>query len=574
MGAKGKRHSISRSLWRRNKQEKARRAEKALEMDGAEPAGEELGASITSEVESVRAAFERHGIVFGCPEKPAGVPRQPAMDKENRRPNQGSYTPPVSSFPGDSGGDPCGHSLDISRPYHVDHHVPWFPVSGHHSLAQQGPPLSQGISRLEHLPPLNSYKPSEYTTFTPSCSNHLLPPFSPHSSTTQAYQRAASRDHVYPYSLNKMAEESTTSHLLNIPEKRSDINLTLYSCSGVFAPISHSVHRTIASKNRRLSSLLLQLEDKQSAHAYISAGRSFTYPSAFVSALLHFYEQPLIDQDQLFFHMPLCTSQPAQQQSCKDVVASATSISRMNFVLCFAAAGVFFMDNQIVEQALQLLSGILSWETLDTTLSFGTCPIPFELTVIDQDTQDTQTSSSLWNDSNDSKDSDGSTISCEASQDTTTLAALARKVLNISLRFAVDNIPTGFKFERPNCSSTSSLHLAADPANVSLLFVSVPFNQLRKVFRYMRFQGKLTEKLVVEVVQAREVHRIQMLRKLVKKGPLPSQLDSEHEVLGWEEQALFTAAQPLGAIIGRDWTGLEIRPALLASSRLRRSKSF
>ncbi|EZF69418.1 hypothetical protein H105_08093 [Trichophyton soudanense CBS 452.61] len=535
MGAKGKRHSISRSLWRRNKQEKARRVEVALEMEGVKPAVEGLGASETNEVESLRVAFERPGVVFGGPEKPAEAPRQPAMDRENLRPNKENRAPlpvPYSSFPGGGGGGLHRHSLDISRPYHVDHHVPWFPTSGQHSLTQKGTPFSQRISRLEHLSPHNSYSPSEDPTNTPL--------------------------------------RSVDSHQSNAPDMSSDISLTFYSCSGAFATISHSVHRIIASKNQRLSSLFHQLEHRQSAQIYILAGRAFTYPSAFVSALLHFYEQPLISQDQLFFHIPLCVSQPVQHQLNKDVVASATSISRMNFVLCFATAGVFFMESQIVEHALSLLSGVLSWETLDTALSFGTCPISFELTVIDQDTQD----NSLGNDSIDSKGSDGSTASCEASQDTTTLTALARKVLNISLRFVVDRIPIGFKFERPKCSSTSSLHPAADPTNMSLLFVSLPFNQLRKVFKYMRFQGKLTEELVAEVIQEREAHRMQMLRKLAEKGRLPNQLDSEHEVLGWEEQALFKAGQPLGAIIGRGWTGSEIRAALLASSRSRRSKSF
>ncbi|EGD84378.1 hypothetical protein H112_08083 [Trichophyton rubrum D6] len=573
MGAKGKRHSISRSLWRRNKQEKARRVEVALEMEGVKPAVEGLGASETNEVESLRVAFERPGVVFGGPEKPAEAPRQPAMDRENLRPNKENRAPlpvPYSSFPGGGGGGLHRHSLDISRPYHVDHHVPWFPTSGQHSLTQKGTPFSQRISRLEHLSPHNSYSPSEDPTNTPLRSCHLLPPFSPYLSTPRSYHRVISTDHAHPYSSNKMQEVSTLSHQSNAPDMSSDISLTFYSCSGAFATISHSVHRIIASKNQRLSSLFHQLEHRQSAQIYILAGRAFTYPSAFVSALLHFYEQPLISQDQLFFHIPLCVSQPVQHQLNKDVVASATSISRMNFVLCFATAGVFFMESQIVEHALSLLSGVLSWETLDTALSFGTCPISFELTVIDQDTQD----NSLGNDSIDSKGSDGSTASCEASQDTTTLTALARKVLNISLRFVVDRIPIGFKFERPKCSSTSSLHPAADPTNMSLLFVSLPFNQLRKVFKYMRFQGKLTEELVAEVIQEREAHRMQMLRKLAEKGRLPNQLDSEHEVLGWEEQALFKAGQPLGAIIGRGWTGSEIRAALLASSRSRRSKSF
>ncbi|EGD94671.1 hypothetical protein TESG_02179 [Trichophyton tonsurans CBS 112818] len=535
MGAKGKRHSISRSLWRRNKQEKARRVEAALEMEGVAPAEERLGVSKNKEAESLCAAFERPGIVFGGPEKPAEAPHQPSMDKENLRPTKENRAPlpvPYSSFPGGGGGGLHRHSLDISRPYHVDHHVPWFPTSGQHSLTQQATPFSQRISRLEHLSPHNSYSPSEQPTHTPFL--------------------------------------STPSHQSNAPDMRSDISLTFYSCSGAFASISHSIHRIIASKNQRLSSLLLQLEDRQSAQIYISAGRAFTYPSAFVSALIHFYGQPLISQDQLFFHIPLCVSQPVQHQLCKDVVASATSISRMNFVLCFATAGVFFMESHIVEHALSLLSGVLSWESLDTALTFGTCPIPFELTIINQDTQN----SSLVNDSIDSKDSDGSTTSCEASQDTTTLTALARRVLNISLRFVVDNIPIGFKFERPNCSSASSTHPAADPTNISLLFVSLPFNQLRKVFKYMRFQGKLTEELVAEVIQEREAQRMQMLKKLAEKGPLPGRLDSEHEVLGWEERFLFTAEQPLGAIIGRGWTGSEVRAALLASSRLRRSKSF
>ncbi|EGE03588.1 hypothetical protein TEQG_02618 [Trichophyton equinum CBS 127.97] len=573
MGAKGKRHSISRSLWRRNKQEKARRVGAALEMEGVAPAEERLGVSKNKEAESLCAAFERPGIVFGGPEKPAEAPHQPSMDKENLRPTKENRAPlpvPYSSFPGGGGGGLHRHSLDISRPYHVDHHVPWFPTSGQHSLTQQATPFSQRISRLEHLSPHNSYSPSEQPTHTPFRSFHLLPPFSPHLSTTRSHHRVISTDHAHPYSLNKMQEVSTPSHQSNAPDMRSDISLTFYSCSGAFASISHSIHRIIASKNQRLSSLLLQLEDRQSAQIYISAGRAFTYPSAFVSALIHFYGQPLISQDQLFFHIPLCVSQPVQHQLCKDVVASATSISRMNFVLCFATAGVFFMESHIVEHALSLLSGVLSWESLDTALTFGTCPIPFELTIINQDTQN----SSLVNDSIDSKDSDGSTTSCEASQDTTTLTALARRVLNISLRFVVDNIPIGFKFERPNCSSASSTHPAADPTNISLLFVSLPFNQLRKVFKYMRFQGKLTEELVAEVIQEREAQRMQMLKKLAEKGPLPGRLDSEHEVLGWEERFLFKAEQPLGAIIGRGWTGSEVRAALLASSRLRRSKSF
>ncbi|DAA78585.1 TPA_exp: Uncharacterized protein A8136_4561 [Trichophyton benhamiae CBS 112371] len=566
MGAKGKRQSISRSLWRRNKQEKARRVEEALEMEGAEPAKEGLGVLKTHEAEPLRAAF-------GGLERPAEAPRQPAMDKENLRPNKANRAPllvPYSSFPGGGGGGLHRHSLDISRPYHVDHHVPWFPTSGQYSLTHQSTPFSQRISRLGHPSPPNSYSPSEDPTNTPFRSCHLPPPFSPHLSTTRSRHRVISTDHAHSYSLNKIQEVSTPSHQSNAPDMHSDISLTFYSCSGAFASISHSVHRIVASKNQRLSSVLLQLEDRQSAQIYISAGRAFTYPSAFVSALLHFYEQPLISQDQLFFHIPLCVSQSVQNQLCNDVVASATSISRMNFVLCFATAGVFFMESQIVEHALSLLSSVLSWENLDTALSFGTCPIPFELTVIDQDTQN----KSLGNYSIDSKDSDGSTTSCEISQDTTTLTALARRVLNISLRFVVDNIPVGFKFERPNSSSTSSLHHTGNPTNISLLFVSLPFNQLRKVFKYMRFQGKLNEELVVEVIQEREAHRMQMLRKLAGKGPLPSQLDSEHEVLGWEEQALFKAEQPLGAIIGRGWTGSEIRAALLASSRLRRSKSL
>lgn len=541
-------------------------------MEGVEPAERGLGASKSNEAESCRAAYERPGIVFGGPEKPDEAPRQPAMDKENLRPTKENRAPlpvPYSSFPGGGGGGLHRHSLDISRPYHVDHHVSWFPSPGQHSLIQQGTPFSQRISRLEHLShPSNSYSPSEDSTQTPFRSCHLLPPFSPHLSTTHSHHRVISTDHAH--SLNKMQEMSTPSYQSNALDMRSDINLIFYSCSGAFASISHSVHRIIASKNHRLSSLLLQLEDRQSAQIYISAGRAFTYPSAFVSALLHFYGQPLISRDQLFFHIPLFTSQPVQHRLCNDVVASATSISRMNFVLCFATAGVFFMESQIVEHALSLLSGVLSWETLDTALSFGTCPIPFELTVIDQDTQN----SPLGNDSIDSKDSDDSTTSCEASQDTTTLTALARRVLNISLRFVVDNIPIGFKFERPNCSSAPSPHPAADPTNISLLFVSLPFNQLRKAFKYMRLQGKLTEELVAQVIQEREAHRMQMLKKLAEKGPLLGKLDSEHEVLGWEEQALFKTEQPLGAIIGRGWTGSEIRAALLASSSLRRSRSF
>ncbi|KAM5475593.1 hypothetical protein MauCBS54593_001285 [Microsporum audouinii] len=609
MGAKGRQSSMSKSKWRRLRVQKSREAEKkALEEERASfeayafatqevsggqiahcpakpftvkddkitspPTSTEKGhslvnkTSMVNEVESVRAVFERYGIVFGCPDRPASVspsnvPYQLAMDKEH----QISPLAPHPPFPGGGGG--CyGYLPNIPQASHVDIHAPWFPASSYPSFSRPGPSFSQGIPPVEPFPPPNSYTTGDHHIFTPLDCCQLYSPSSPDSLISQN-QQEMEKNHASVFNPILKQDEMAASHLLNASEsgKHSDVNIILYSCTGIFSPISHSVHRIIASRSRRLSSLLDQLDNKESPNLYILAGASFTYPSAFVSALLCLYGQPLFNQDQLLSQILLHASDKSNIQAEGDVIAKAVRISRMNFALCYAMAGAFFMDSRVVERGLEMVSDVLCWETLEPALSFGLCPIPFELAVIDLNVEGNSNS----NGSTDKVDNNLPTTSYVTSQ---TLVALAKRVLNISLRFVVDNIPVSFKLDKPSCSFIRLPHSSIMPPNISLLLLSLPFKQLRKLFKYMRLQGKLTEELVKEVVQEREAHRMLKLRNLPPNRNLRGHLDSEHEILGWEEQALFDAEQPLGAIIGRDWIGLEIRPVLLASSRLRRSKTF
>ncbi|KAK2828956.1 hypothetical protein FQN49_007236 [Arthroderma sp. PD_2] len=531
--------------------------------------------SMVNEVESVRAAFERHGIVFGCPGEsiPVSPPNSPCQfttdNVATQQHNKHHPRPPVpNSSPYNGGGYtylPVG-SLPPARvgPPYIP---PALPAPSYQSSAHQGPLFNPSSLTTEICSSPNCRGTNDSYTPIPLDNLPPLPHNAPSPSLFQNHQHPPKK-HAYLRRQTLRQADLTASHLLATFNSRmhSDFNLTLYSCASVFLSVTHSIHRVIASRSRRLASLFDNIDNgNPPSTIYITAGSSFVYPAAFESALLFLYGQPLVDRFQLDRQIPL--PRKAKKNTSDNAATEAARISRMRFALCYAMAGAFLMDSHIMERGVELVSSVLCWETLETALSFGLCPVHFELSVIDE-------SFSPSNNSGDGIPDTSPKIFHKRPLDTDMVIILAGKVLSASLQFVVNNIPTDFKLDKSSLSTIRSSRTGEKTPSISLLFLSLPFKQLRKIFKYMLSAGKLTEKLVKEVIREREAHRMQTLRTLALKGNLRSHPDSENEVLGWEEQALFTAKQPSGAIIGREWKGLEIRPAMLAFSRLRRSNSF
>lgn len=296
----------------------------------------------------------------------------------------------------------------------------------------------------------------------------------------------------------------------------------------------------------------------------ITTGNSFLQPKAFEIAVQNLYGLPLVKESQLASQVFLTLGHESGGgiRDSGGKVASCYN-ARMDFALCYAASGAFLANSSIVRRGIQLAVSAINWETVETALRFGLAASSFTLACADDvQQQEAFNRGFSENDSVGSSASEHGDAARVANSWETSyfvantlnqglVEAHAPEVLRKALEFMAESTPSDFElysdaqptvmpgrvpdiFGRATSRISSVVKfgelgtasddkpaadvLSRETTVASAIMISLPFKNLRKLFKSMRSRGRLTQKLVEDVVAERERRRVRALRAFNSRG--------------------------------------------------------
>lgn len=422
--------------------------------------------------------------------------------------------------------------------------------------------------------------------------------------------------------------EPTSTYLLRAFKSGefADYQLLLESPVARFYAMSFLAHGLIIARSPCLYSRMQYIERVgEQKLLTITTGNSFVQPKAFEIAVQNLYGLPLVSESQLAcqIFLTLGYETGGVGRDCGGKVASCYN-ARMDFALCYAASGAFMANNSIVRRGIQLAVSSINWETVETALRFGLAANSFILAcaggVQQPETFNHDSSESDSVDSHASERGGGAARGGDSSRAASyfvantlnqgLVEASAPEVLRKALEFVAENFPSEFELHQdaqptvipgrvPDISGHASSScissivkfgefagpgdkpadsLSRETTVASAIMLSLPFKDLRKLFKFTRTRGYLSQKLVQDVVAERERRRVRALRVFNSRGggggnsgdgsdgdgPLP-------DPLGWAESVgMPSDGRSCGkASITRSWQGSYTSPLTFGPEKSR-----
>ena len=387
-----------------------------------------------------------------------------------------------------------------------------------------------------------------------------------------------------------------TAHLLRAlkSEEYADYQVLLDSPASRFYPVSRLAHGIILSRSHSLSPRMKYIERHGCPRLLkASAGSSFVQPKAFEIALQNMYGLPLVDPNLLYGQTFLSLGYECSPRNYGGDIPSS-SVDRMNFALCYAASGAFLADKDILRHGIHLAGNEIDWDTIETALRFGFDTASFALICPDDGESEPEaygngSINSHRSVPSDITQSDTAPIPPNCSPYTLNqelIGGWGPVMLQKALEILAEKLPFELELdpgaqptlmpdrfpEIPSLSrSVSSLkfghfnsaqsdHYTRETTIATAVLMSLPFKQLRKLFKFMRSKGKLTAKLAETIVAKRERRRIRAVRVFTSSAehvdmPIP-------ESFGWEEAVKFCDDERPYAQVSllKSWRGLYTPP--------------
>ncbi|KAI9925004.1 hypothetical protein ASPWEDRAFT_45132 [Aspergillus wentii DTO 134E9] len=387
--------------------------------------------------------------------------------------------------------------------------------------------------------------------------------------------------------------EHLATHTLGLFENEqfSDFQIVLKSAKGLFFPITFRTHKTLMARSPLINSIL-KSPAPQEGHSEVTAiaGENFCMFKAFRIVLQNLYGLPVLDTENLRYAAISSLGYTEENiQACPFSINLAVA----DFALCYAAAGAFFEQSEIVEIGIKIAISFISWENIEMVLYFSLCLWKFAIvSPSDADTEvpsahDKEPAGAIQG-KPDSQASIGELEEVWVPRlVTSAIEFVARHVqpgfklyTQAQTRDMPDRIPKDLRVPKQPLSnpklaevkfgSLESLEEQKPSHEVgiaSAILICLPFEKLKEAFAIMGSRQVLTSALAQEIVVERETRRLHALQIYSKQGGEydDNKISDEIRPLGYREfctskGVLSGTREPalMDFSLEREWVGLAV----------------
>ncbi|KAH8691154.1 hypothetical protein BGW36DRAFT_263794, partial [Talaromyces proteolyticus] len=367
--------------------------------------------------------------------------------------------------------------------------------------------------------------------------------------------------------------------------KLADSKIVLHSASGeMFYPITWATHRVLIAQSPVLEAILNRQEVlEQKLTIELVAGKKYSLPRAFECAFQAYYGLPMVDHQDI----KALTRRALGWEGAPEGQGSDEALgAQLDFMICYMTAGAFMNCDELVAAGFRMIEREISLINLETAIHFGTHPEDY---IITHEPADERKTTKKGAKGKARKKSNVELPVVPENMNEEVIERQAPAIASLAIESAAGCIGPDFVFDRTawvkvmqdriphylrtgmlaSNPSLAGVHFGVHPqpsresSILSAVLLAIPFRYLQEVFQYLRSDGLLTLKLVKEVLQEREIRRLDALQEYHRRHPKKKDLPATHATLGYREFAVhFQIRDMLDEVfhdvtVHREWAGYE-----------------